>query len=63
MVRLVFSNADAAPKTAIVDVSRDSAASVIAWYAACYAGDRYTVTMDGRNVPLDQNGEMMDAAQ
>jgi hypothetical protein len=28
----------------------------MAWYGAFYAGDRYTVTLNGRLLPIDQNG-------
>jgi hypothetical protein len=30
---------------------------VCQWYAGFYAGDLYTVTLNGRNIPLDLNGE------
>lgn len=58
MHKLVFSNADATPKNVCVVLSRESIPHVMAWYGAYFAGDRYTVTLDGRNVPMDQNGEM-----
>ena len=57
-VKLVFSNADATPKTTVLHLRRDAVPHVMAWYGAYFAGDRYTVTMDGRNVRMDQNGEM-----
>ena len=57
MVRLVFSNADATPKTTVLDVSAEAVPDIMAWYGAYCAGDRYTVSVDGRNVPMDQNGE------
>ena len=56
-VRLVFANADATPKTTVLDVSAASVPDIMAWYGAYCSGDRYTVTVDGRNVPMDQNGE------
>jgi hypothetical protein len=62
MVRLVFANADAKPKVVAVDVSRESVPHIMAWYGAYCAGDRYTVTMDGRNVPMGRNGEMVGAS-
>jgi hypothetical protein len=55
--RLVFSNADAAPKTLAIDIDRASIPAVMAWYGAFHAGDRYTVSVDGRNVPMGINGE------
>lgn len=54
---LVFSNADAKPRTAVIRCDQDSVPIIMSWYGAFYAGDRYTVTLDGRNVPMDQNGE------
>jgi hypothetical protein len=61
IVRLVFNNADATPKTEVLNVSKDCVARIMEWYGAFCAGDRYTVTMDGRNVRMDQNGGMADA--
>lgn len=59
MQRLVFSNAEAKPKNVSIDLSSESVPHVMAWYGAYFAGDRYTATLDGRNVPMDQNGEMI----
>lgn len=56
VVTLVFNNADATPKSTVLRIHRDSVAPVMDWYGAFYAGDRYTVTVGGRNVPMDQNG-------
>jgi hypothetical protein len=56
-VTLVFSNADATPKNCAIRLDRASVPAVMAWYGAFYAGDRYTVALDGRNVPINQNGE------
>ena len=55
--KLVFNNADATPKTEVIECSDASVARIMAWYGAYFSGDRYTVTLDGRNVPMDQNGE------
>lgn len=57
MVRLTFMNADATPKNTTVEVASEAVPNIMAWYGAFYAGDRYTVAADGRNVPMDQNGE------
>jgi hypothetical protein len=54
---LVFSNADATPKTAVVVVARESVHLVMEWYGSHHAGDRYTVTLNGRNAPMGINGE------
>jgi len=57
MVTLVFNNADATPKTEVIRCDDPSVAKIMAWYGAFHAGDRYTVTADGRNVRMDMNGE------
>ena len=57
IVTLVFSNADATPKNVAINLDRGSVPLVMAWYGAYHHGDRYTVTVDGRNVPMDLNGE------
>jgi hypothetical protein len=57
MIRLVFNNEDATPKTAEVECSSASVPAIMAWYNAYHAGDQYTVVADGRKVPMDQNGE------
>lgn len=59
IVTLVFNNADATPKGVVMRVDRKAVPDIMSWYGAYFAGDRYTVTMDGRNVPMDQNGEML----
>ena len=57
MVSLVFMNADATPKTVKLELDVSAVPHVMAWYGAYFAGDRYTVALDGRNVPMDHNGE------
>lgn len=56
--RLVFSNRDAVRHTYVIECTAESAEHIIAWYGFFHSGDRYTVTMDGKNVKLDKNGEM-----
>jgi hypothetical protein len=62
MEKLVFNNADATPKTEVVECSAESVARIMAWYGAYYAGDRYTVTLNGRNVRMNRNGEPVDGS-
>lgn len=59
-VTLVFSNADATPKNTCIICDQQYIAQIMAWYGAYHAGDRYTVTVDGRNIRMDQNGEPTD---
>lgn len=59
MRNLNFVNQDATPKEVHLQVSTDSIASVMAWYGAYYAGDRYSVFVDGKKVEKDQNGELV----
>ena len=58
--RLVFINADAIPKNVFVECTHASVPYIMAWYGAYFAGDRYTVAYNGRNIPMDQNGEMVE---
>ena len=57
IVNLVFNNADATPKTVAMKVDLGAVPLIMAWYGAYHAGDRYKVAVDGRNIPMDQNGE------
>ena len=59
MHELEFINSDATPKAQKVRVDSMSIASVMAWYGAYYAGDRYRVLIDGEKVEKDQNGELV----
>ena len=54
---LIFNNADAKPRSVVLQVAPDAVPHIMAWYGAYFAGDRYKVTVDGRNVRMDQNGE------
>ena len=56
---LVFMNADAIPKNISVRCSSKSVAPIMDWYNAYSAGDRYTVAFNGRNIPMDINGECL----
>jgi hypothetical protein len=53
--RLVFNNVDATPKSNVLDIHIDGVENVCHWYAAFFDGDLYTVTMNGRNLPLQSN--------
>lgn len=57
---LVFSNADATPKNVMVMCDAASAPHIMAWYGAFFAGDRYTVAFNGRNVRMDINGSPIE---
>lgn len=57
IVTLVFNNAETKPRSTVLRVAADAVPHVMLWYGGFHAGDRYTVTIDGRNVPMDQNGE------
>jgi hypothetical protein len=56
MKALVFSNADATPKNATIHTTKECVKDIMVWYGSHHAGDRYTVTFDGRDVPKDHNG-------
>lgn len=53
---LVFSNADATLKNVTIYTTRESIGNIIIWYGSHHGGDRYTVSFDGRNVPMDNWG-------
>lgn len=53
---LVFSNADAVPKNVTIYTTRESIESIMIWYGSHHEGDRYTVSFDKRNVPMDNWG-------
>ncbi len=53
---LVFSNADAVPKNVTIYTIRESIEDIMIWYGSHHEGDRYTVSFDGRNVPMDNWG-------
>jgi hypothetical protein len=55
--KLIFNNADATPKSTIIECDAASVPNIMAWYGAYYCGDRYTVTWNARNVAMDNNGE------
>jgi hypothetical protein len=53
---LVFSNADATPKNVTIYTTRESIENIMIWYGSHHQGDRYTVSFDGHNVPMDNWG-------
>jgi hypothetical protein len=54
--RLIFTNVDA-ETVIVIDCSRASVAHILSWYGGFHGGDEYTVTMDGRPLTLDHNGD------
>jgi hypothetical protein len=58
--KLVFHSRDAKPLNTAIETTRESVPSIMAWYGECWSGDPYTVTFDGRNVPMDENGGPVD---
>jgi len=59
MTELKFINSDATPKTVILSVTRKSISLVMAWYGSHFAGDRYSVFVDGVKAVKDRNGELV----
>ena len=55
-VNLVFSNPETRPRNISIRLSPEAVPDILEWYGSHHAGDRYTVTIDGRNVPIDANG-------
>lgn len=56
-VQLEFYNVDATPPVTRLVVSRESIDPIMAWYGAYFAGDEYAVMVDGKEIPIDLNGE------
>lgn len=57
MYLLKFDNRDVIPQVCHLEVgSERQAYRVMEWYGAFYAGDDYDVSLDGRTIPMDQNG-------
>lgn len=62
MIELKFVNSDARPKVTTVRCDTASIASIMAWYGAFFAGDRYAVYADDLKLPKDQNGELVSSS-
>lgn len=60
MVELQFVNSDAKPKVATIRCDTASIASIMAWYGAYHAGDRYAVFADGEKLAKDRNGDLVE---
>lgn len=60
MVSLVFNNKEAIPKVLTLQVSIEAMPHIMTWYSPYHFGDKYTVTVDGRKISMDQNGEPTD---
>jgi hypothetical protein len=63
MAKLIFHNRETRPLNIVIETDAESAPHIMAWYGAWASGDKYTVTFNGRNVPIDQNGEPLEAVQ
>lgn len=59
-VVLVFSNADAKPHNVKIECTLESVPPIMEWYGGHFSGDLYTVTVDGRNIPLDTWGQAVN---
>jgi hypothetical protein len=58
-VRIKFSNRSATPKEIEFDISKEAVEPMMSWYGAYHAGDRYSVSIDGKKVKKDINGELI----
>lgn len=61
-VTVVFDNKDAIPRVTLLYVHRPHVPDVALWYGSFYAGDSYTLEVDGEIVPLGPNGEIEASA-
>jgi hypothetical protein len=55
-VELVFSNKQATPKIASIFCDVSSIPHIMVWYGSFYAGDHYSVCVNGVKVKKDPNG-------
>ena len=58
-VTIVINNPDAVDAHLTMLVDAASVANIIMWYGAFYAGDDYTVSLNGVAQKLDHNGEIV----
>lgn len=61
MKRLVFTNPEVGQNQVLEVAGLHEVAAIMAWYGAYFAGDDYTVTVDGVPVAMDKNGEIKSA--
>lgn len=59
MGKLKFTNTDATPKVAELEVAPEAVAQIMTWYGAYHAGDRYSVTFNDKRLRKDLNGELI----
>ena len=55
-VELKFTNSDAKPKTVVINCDKGSCGNIAAWYGAYFAGDRYSIKLNGELIKKDLNG-------
>jgi hypothetical protein len=53
---LVFVNSDATPKKMVIFTTKECVENIMSMYGSYHAGDRYTVTFDGRKIQKDHYG-------
>lgn len=58
LIRMVFKNRDATPKTVSIICQASNQHDIAAWYGSFFAGDNYDLKIDGKRVRLDQNGQI-----
>ena len=57
--QLLFKNREATPDEVVLQVSPESIRPIMAWYGGYHAGDTYAVFVDGVEVGMDVNGELV----
>lgn len=56
MSRLIFHNPNFKPLNIVIETDHESMPLIMEWYGAFFSGDKYMVTFEGRNIPMDING-------
>ncbi|NRA31078.1 MAG: hypothetical protein HRU11_12560 [Parvularculaceae bacterium] len=57
-VEMKFTNSDARPKVETVTVASKDADKVARWYGGFFAGDRYSIHINGEKVEKSPDGEI-----
>jgi hypothetical protein len=57
--KLKFINLDACEQTTVVHCDANSVEHILAWYGSFWAGDNHRAFLDGSELPLDQNGQLI----
>lgn len=58
---LTFRNPEAIPIVTDIRCDAASAPTIMTWYGAFHAGDKYKVAFNGKRLKIDHNGDLLGA--